>query len=287
VPCPGTAADGAPCPGQFRLDGLLRVRENGQTVSLPCMDCGELYEISLLLTGFTVPTEPLTTAIEQMHYQIAGIATGVSGLREQAAELAATVRRIHRVVSAEVTDCPRFFTLGRKSPSLAERAEFYRDHYQLSLWCEHPGHEHPWDAATYDLDPPKEWLVRIAPYVRLVFRTLQLVVPVATAIDVAALPSAQQADAQARLAVMQAIVTDLPIGTPELGEREFADRDNGGVKLTPAEGQALRAVRQIVFENDPLRAFGDMRRVQSPAGDLLWVCPVHYPEYDPGLPTLL
>ena len=287
VPCPGTAADGTPCPGQFRLGGLLRVRENGQTVSLPCMDCGDLYEISLLLTGFTVPAEPLTTVIEQMHYQIAGIATGVSGLREQAAEIAATVRRIHRVVSAEVSDCPRFFTLGRKSPSLAERAEFYRDHYQLSLWCEHPGHEHPWDAATYDLDPPKEWLVRIAPYVRLVFRTLQLVVPVATAIDVAALPSAQQADVQARLAVMQAIVADLPIGTPELGEREFADRDNGAAKLTPAEGQALRAVRQIVFENDPLRAFGDMRRVQSPAGDILWVCPAHYPEYDPGLPTLL
>jgi len=31
-------------------------------------------------------------------------------------------------------------------------------------------------------------------------------------------------------------------------------------------------VRQIVFENDPLHAFGDMRRVQAPAGDLLWVC---------------
>jgi internalin A len=66
----------------------------------------------------------------------------------------------------------------------------------------------------------------------------------------------------------------------------LADRDGDAGKLSPAEGQALRAVRQVVFENDPLHAFGDMRRVQAPAGDLLWVCPAHYPEYDPGLPTL-
>ena len=30
VPCPGRASNAA-CPGRFRLDGLLRVREHGQT----------------------------------------------------------------------------------------------------------------------------------------------------------------------------------------------------------------------------------------------------------------
>lgn len=37
---------------------------------------------------------------------------------------------------------------------------------------------------------------------------------------------------------------------------------------------------------EPDHAFGDMRRVQPPAGDLLWVCADHYREYDPGLPIL-
>jgi len=50
--------------------------------------------------------------------------------------------------------------------------------------------------------------------------------------------------------------------------------------------QARAAVRQIIFEIDPLHAFGGMRRVQAPSGELLWVCPIHYREYDPGLPTL-
>jgi internalin A len=289
VPCPGTAADGTHCPGQFRLDGLLRVRENGQTSIYPCADCGEVYEISRLLTGFTVPTEPLAVEVRQVHEQLAEVTAGVSELRGQAAELAdiaGTVRRVHRIVSTEVTDCPRLFTLGRKKPGLLDRVRFYQEHYQLTLWCEHPGDEHGWAAATYDLNPPKEWFVQVAPYARLVFKTLQLAVPVAAAIDIAALPSAKRDDAQARLDVMQAIVDDLPVDALELDTREFADRDGGASRLTPAEGQALRAMRQIIFENDPVHAFGDLRRVQSPAGDLLWVCPDHYPEYDPGLPTL-
>jgi internalin A len=289
VPCPGTAPDGTPCQGQFPLDGLLKVREAGQTNEVPCMECGQLKKISVLLTGFTVPAGPLATEIEQIHGQLTEITAGVSGLRGQAAELAGiadTIRRVYRIVSTEVTNCPRLFTLRRKKAALADRARFHQDHYQLTLWCEHPGYEHPWAKATYDLDPPKEWFVNVAPYARLVFRTLQLVVPVAAAIDLAALPSATRGDAQARLDVMQAIVDDLPADGLELTGREFADQDGGPGKLTPPEGQALRAVRQLVFASDPLRSFGDMRRVQAPSGDLLWVCPVHYPEYDPGLPKL-
>jgi internalin A len=42
----------------------------------------------------------------------------------------------------------------------------------------------------------------------------------------------------------------------------------------------------LLFGLDEKRAFGDMRRVQSPSGDFLWVCANHYPEYDPGLPVI-
>jgi len=70
-----------------------------------------------------------------------------------------------------------------------------------------------------------------------------------------------------------------------------ARQQDASTAIDPADRVTLNesvsmTVREIVFEKDPLRAFGDMRRVQSPPGDLLWVCPVHYPEYDPGLPAL-
>jgi len=291
VPCQGFVRDSAPCPGQFRLDGLLRVRETSRTNSFPCADCGNVYEISRLLTGFTAPAQPLAVEIKQIHDQVTGIAADVNGLRGLSAELAgiaATVRHVHQIVSTEVTDCPRLFTVGlwKEKPSRFNPKKILREHYQLTLWCEHPGYEHPLAKATYDIYELKSWLVNVAPYARLVFETLQLAVPVAAAIDLAMLPSAARDDAKARLDVMQSIIADLPAGALQVTGYDFADLGDDSRKLTQAEGQALRVLREIIFREDPLRAFGDMRRVQTPSGDLLWVCPDHYAEYDPGLPKL-
>lgn len=60
---------------------LLRVRETSRINVYPCPDCGKLYEISQLLTGFTAPTEALAVEIKQVHDQVTDIATGVNGPR--------------------------------------------------------------------------------------------------------------------------------------------------------------------------------------------------------------
>jgi len=284
IPCPGKTATGATCPGQFPLDGLLRQREAGQGI-VPCMDCPRAHEISTLLTGFNVPDQPVTAKLFQMHDQLADIKTSIVDIQGQAAEIAETVRRVQRVVGTEVKDCPRLFTLAEIAKRRLLRARFYQNHYRLTLWCEHPGYWHPWESATYDLDAPKDWFARIAPYATLVFRTLQLVVPLAGSIAVASLPQVQQGNAQARVQVMSTLVADLP-DTMDYRARTYSSLGDGSEQLTAAEGQALRAVRAIIFEHDQLRAFGGLRRVQSPSGDLLWVCADHYPDYDPGLPAI-
>ena len=286
IPCPGN--NGSSCPGQFPLDGLLRIRENGQTGTVPCMGCGQMHEISALLTGFTAPGQPLVTEIDHLHDQLADISAGVTSIQARAAQItdiADMIRRVHRVVSTEVADCPRLFTLAPARPAtVSKRARVYQDHYRLTLWCEHPGYEHPWEPAAYDLDPPKEWFTRIAPYAVLVFRTLQLIVPAAGAVAVASLPQAEQATAQAYLQAMGTFLDALP----SAAERPGPDSDTTATpgQLTVAEGEALRTLRAIVFEHDPLQAFGGLRRVQAPSGDLLWVCENHYREYDPGLPVI-
>jgi hypothetical protein len=248
------------------------------------MDCPQVHEISTLLTGFAMPAQTIAAELEQMHGQLADIKTSVTGIRGQAAEIAETVRRVQRIVSSEVTDCPRLFTLAQIRPVGAKRARLHQHHYRLTLWCEHPGFEHPWEAATYELDSPKEWFTQIAPYAILVFRTLQLIVPLAGAVAVAAQPQAQQGNAQAHLQIMSTLVADLPTST----ERQASEEGLGDAigQLTAAEGRALRALRAILFEHDQFRAFGGLRRVQAPSGDLLWVCTDHYPDYDPGLPIV-
>jgi internalin A len=288
--CAGTAAGGSPCPGTFPLDGLLRQREAGQAI-VACMDCPATPDISVLLTGFTAPSVSLADELHEVSSRLADLTAGVSAVQGQAAQIAATVRRVHQIVGTEVTDCPRLFTLEPVRPTGITRALIHHYHYRLTLWCEHPGYEHPWEPAGYNLDPPKEWFAQIAPYAVLVFRTLQLVVPLTGAVTIATMPSAQQGSAQTQLEVMKSIVADLPACLPACLPA-WQNRTAGDLlpeatgRLTAAEGAGLRAIRTIIFGNDRLRTFGGLRRVQAPAGDLLWVCENHYPDYDPGLPVI-
>lgn len=225
---------------------------------------------------------PWLSFMVSVRARVLDLKTGITSVQGQAAQIADSVRRVHQIVGTEVTDCPGLFTLAPARPVGVKRVLILQDHYQLTLWCEHPGYEHPWEPATYNLDPPKEWLAQVAPYAVLVFRTLQLIVPLAGAVA-DALPSAQQTAAQTQLQVMQAIVAALPATTETRAENSVVETEG---QLPPAEGAALRALRAIIFEHDQLRFFGGLRRVQAPAGDLLWVCENHYPDYDPGLPVI-
>ena len=84
---------------------------------------------------------------------------------------------------------------------------------------------------------------------------------------------------------MKTLVDKLPEHVGE-HERDTEPHKPRKDQLSPAEGQALRNFRTLLFRNDPGRTFGGLRRVQAPAGEFLWVCTHHYPEYDPGLPDI-
>lgn len=284
IPCPGNAEDMSACRGLFPLDGLLRVREAAQTSTVACMECAQLQEISALLTGFAVTDQPLGIELAQIHEQLNRIEDGVIRAEGQAAEAAESVRRVMRVISAEVTDCPHLFTLTPDRPTGGRRAKVYQHHYGLTLWCEHPGYWHPWAPASYELNPSKDWFLKIRPYATLIIKTLQLVVPLAGSIAIASLPQGQIESAEAHLELMKALVDDLPKDSTEDLGSAISTETLG--QLTSAEGQALRAIRAIIFEKDKVRAFGGLRRVQAPSGEFLWVCKDHYPEYDPGLPAV-
>jgi len=55
--------------------------------------------------------------------------------------------------------------------------------------------------------------------------------------------------------------------------------------LTPHAGSA-GVPPAFLPKQGQARTWGGLRRVLTPAGDFLWVCPEHYREYDPGLPDL-
>jgi hypothetical protein len=263
------------------MDDLLAHREEGEARYL-CPTCRQRHDLSTLLTGFPFPAQPIDG--DTLRQQLDRVEDRLARVEGQAADTAAVIRQVLRAVSAEITDCPTLFTLTQGRQGSTRLQQSYRHHYLLTLWCQHPGFWHPWDQASYEIDPPRQWVTRIAPYARLIVRTLQLVVPLAGSIAVASLPADQVESAAARLEMMKAIVDTLP--GEAVKELASASPAQSAAQLTTAEGDALRVLRVIIFEHDPLRKFGGLRRVQALSGDFLWVCPHHRTEYDPGLPTL-
>ncbi len=283
IPCPTRRTDGIACPGQFKLASLLRFREHGKT-GVDCEECVENHDIAELLTGFALPPVPLQPELERLHSQLSKVESGVERLERYAADTADSMRRVLKAVASEITDCPRLFTLTPEQRTSGKRLMVHENHYRLVLWCEHPGQWHPWAPATYSLHQPKDWLVRVRPYATLVFKTLKLVVPIATAVAGVEMTEDQFRRAEHQLELMKTLVEKLPDQLVE--ERQELESRESPSQLTAAEGAALRALRVLLFEQDDRRAFGDLRRVQAPSGDFLWVCTTHYPKYDPGLPEI-
>jgi internalin A len=283
IPCPGITASQARCSTQIPLNDLLVYREEGESRYL-CTGCRARHDISALLTGFAQPALSLEPELDRLHEELADIHSGLSDLKAYAADTADAIRRIQRAVSTEITDCPRLFTLKTEKPSKARRLRIDQRRYRLVLWCEHPGHWHPWPAASYILDQPSEWLTRVTPYATLVVRALQLVTPIAGSLAGVLLTPGQLRAAQSEIQLMTALVADLP-GKNPIADDDLATLDSGG-QLTSAQGQAWRALRLLLFEHDRTRVFGGLSRMQDPSGEFLWICPDHYADYDPGLPAI-
>ena len=280
VPCPQTLDDGAQCIGQFKHRILRRFREQGEETIL-CHECIRPQSIARLLTGFEPPTAPLESVLEEMRQQRHEVVEELRRITAYTAESARQVRAVLKAVSTEISDCPRLFTLAPRRAGGISRAKVWEDHFRLTLWCEHPGNEHPWDDAIYEFSRPKEWLRTVGPYVVLVSKTLRLVVPIAGATSEMVLPKHQLERIEHEIELMKAVVAQLPDRQDE--DQALTNREGG---LSRVEGAELRAFRSLLFSEDSSRRFGKLRRVRAMSGEFLWVCPNHQDYYDPGLPTL-
>ena len=244
VPCPTLVASGQPCSGTFPLAGLRHLRERGHIDTVPCMVCGELHEITRLLTGYPPPASPIQPALDRLHNDIVAVQAGISRLERYAADTADTIRRLLIMVGTEITDCPRLFTITPATVTGARRLRAWQHHYQLNLWCEHPDYWHAWPKASYSIDEPKEWLARIGPYATLIARTLQIAAPIAAALAGAGIVPGRWQHDQDQIQLMTTLISALPDQLPIDG-LDLPDRADG--QLTAAQGQAARILRATLF----------------------------------------
>ena len=266
VPCRGKQESGDPCDNTFRFEDLVRLR--GRMPTYPCIRCLEPQDVAALLTGFgTVSVDE--SKLDQILTYAKTAAVGTQQIQAQSAQL---MRFLLKALTDEAKECPRLFTIVPLGGGPA------RNKYEMTLWCEHPGHEHPCDNGEFTFKRPKAWLVQAAPYLSIVGKSLRVVVALA------GLPGAGQLIEEAtskQLGAMEKLTKELVPDRVPGGE---AAEDGSG--LTRAQGEAFRQFQSLLFELDKNRKWAGMRRFLTPAGDYLWICPQHHREYDPGLPIL-
>lgn len=292
VPCPTRKADGTPCDGEYRLEFLRLRRRQGRAMA-GCQVCLQDNDVERLLTGFPRP-QPLSAdlerTLEDMNAMLALTGEEVKRIGELWAVAAKSVRLLLTAAQQEVDDCPRLFTLtpekkGRKKVGLLER------HYRLVLWCEYPHGPHPLTDRFYSVGQPREWFAAVRPYAALVLATIEIVLP-AAGVGRAFLTSQQLNQVQQDLGVMRDLVRDSGWRSSRRGGEAGPDDVAGGPPppqgspFTVAEGEALRALRAVIFAHDPQRHLAGLRRWLMPSGEYRWLCPHHYAEYNPGLPRL-
>ena len=273
VACPGQAADGSRCSGMFSLDGLRRLQEIGHTTHA-CVKCARLppWEISLLITGYTGPSA-------MADYQQDNVSAAIE-LARKAATTAHNVRRILQAISFEVTDCPRLLSITPDEASVAKRPKSHDLRFLMTMWCEHPGYWHPWSRTYYQFGMPEELFAQVKPYIRLILSALEMAVPFAEPVMDPLISARQLTDELEIMGDLVGFAAETEYVAARFG------RDKSMVRLTMAESRGLRAIRTLLFEQDPHRTFGGLRCAQTASGDFLWICTEHYSGYDPGLPTL-
>jgi internalin A len=190
-----------------------------------------------------------------------------------------------RALTDEAKEGPRLFSFEPMDRRVFDRPKWISAKFRLTLWCEHSRRPLPVingkddTRGVYELDIPREWLVKATPYLKLVTGLLSLVVPVATAAIKLELDDKAVKGIEKQLEFGQkGLESALKIGESVEGwgsERGAPDPDHSSV--IRAKAAVLRQLHAWLKEKDP--GFGGLTRVQNKRREFLWVHPNFESEY--------
>ena len=278
VPCRGQTGNGKRCDGGFRLEALWQFRAR-RIVEIPCQSCYAVQQIDPLTVGFAPADRDFREAERSIATPDPTLDKGavVSMLQE-------VVMVLQRSVSDESREGPRLISFLPRDPAKLNPKRLTTEGYRLTLWCEMPGHQHPTcpigseGEGEYVFERPRKWVFKAAPYLSRVGTVIKGLIPMAEAAGAITLSG----DALSQLALMTSAIESLRKRDFDARRRPALDH---GLR-DKAESAGLRELHVLLTELDPQKRWGGLRRVPTPTGDYLWLCPEHYPFYDPGRPKL-
>lgn len=302
VPCLLQQPNGERCKGLFEVAKLIESKREGYP-KFPCPVCNRWQEIGSLLQNAPAarpnPMEELLANFAEIMRMLEGVRRQLGAQQAQSIgrfdKLDASSKEIVSKVEAaysglmdtlldEAKEGPRLFSLEPVEPGFLDKPKWMSAKFKLTLWCEHsrvPIRQVSGEPkmGVYTIDLPREWLVKAAPFLKLLSTALSLTLPVVAALPKVMLPEADYKGIEAQLALGKATAESLLKGSDAVGEWMAKD-DRGEVgtgRAIRAEGGVLRQLHVWLKEKDP--TFGGLVRVQNKRQEFMWVHPFFEKEY--------
>ena len=286
VPCAGH--DGQPCDHAFEYESLLgRLELSPPKYEVECQKSYREVDVRALLFGLAPSTQDLVLErIAAVHAEATGTRAEVKELRAELGALRELAQRefarSFRALQENVdTHCPNVFAL--EPPPAGWRAWLegaVGRRLTLQLYCQAPGEWHPVLEGRYQFDAPPQWLETMAPYVNRMVTVLGKAAPVVNAALKVGWP-----DVEAVMGNELRLMGELVKLSPQIEssrEADLARRLPARDAPERAYGEALRTLRRLLDELEPDWSpdyWGGLKKVLTPEGHYLWLCPHHAEEY--------
>jgi hypothetical protein len=300
-----------PGTGLFDVAMLTSSREDGHR-KYPCTSCGEWQEIDELLLaggrGRVAPEDQLANAVrETIRPEISRLAD-VIGSQQRAlvtavdAWGASTQRAISQAeerfqdlilaLDEQAREGPRLFSIDSLPPSLL-RSAWSKHKVRITLWCEHSrlpvyvlNRGQP-PVGVYEIEVPREWLVRAAPWIKAMSVAIRCLLPISIAALPFELPQVQVSavrdqlhGAESTLDALARLGSDIATGD-RMSALEPGDVMDHWARYV--DGSLLRTFHTFVRARDP--SFAGLERVRDRLR-YIWIHRQFVALYDPPPPQI-
>jgi hypothetical protein len=190
-----------------------------------------------------------------------------------------------RTIVDEAREGPRLFSFEPVDPGFWDRPKWVSTKYRFTVWCEHSRVPLPAlngkddKRGVYEVTVPRDWVVKSAPFLKVLSTMLSLVLPVASSALKVAIDDKTYKGIEKELGLAEKCVDGvLKAGDksgPWLAKDDSPDVERGQER--EARGGVLRQLQLWLKEKDP--SFGGLVRVQNERHEFLWVHPQFEAEY--------
>lgn len=303
VPCIDPCGKQMPGTGLFEVQKLIESKRR-QRPEYPCPVCNEWQDIDCLLRNApaarqTPIEELLLTNFAKVRGDLSGMRKLLIGQHEEGIgrfdKIDVEIQRLISQADAAYVDLlkamldeakegPRLFSIQPIDSGFLDLPTWLSQKFRLTLWCEHSRLPLPLlngvknKDGVYELELPRDWFVKAAPWLKVISGTLSLVFPVASSTIKVAVDDAVYKSFEKELDLGQKAIDSVSKGMDKakdlLSQKPF-DVEHG--EAAEARGALLRQLHAWLKQKDP--KFGGLVRVRNKRQEFLWVHPQFESEY--------